>query len=742
MAVRRITLWLCAVAGLLACGHARAEMATLSLKPTIGKPADDAVTLTFGVTLPLGGRKVLRAELMLDAQNGVEVEDLKPLAPWYNSFDVTELTRAFANASGRMGVLRLKGLSKVKPGSIRLLVTCEGKAGDVPAQVKGLKVFHRAGQTFIVFNETDDRSSEAAPKWSALKAKLDAMDAKQVVRYLVFRHNKPIDAGNLHQAELLARVRPMSGYNVRGRSLDELICVLRKRAMGDAEFGRKIARSRYFSRFNANSPEMGEVPIGRFCIEDGKALPPKTGLYVHHPAKPGAAYYAVISSYAGRANTRDFSAENALAKPVTETVGAGHPVLQGQVNVSVFFDYPGRRLRYVQWAAPPLAHLPNQYYNWGVFVPRGYGKGGPKRLCLYFHDWHQRYLKMPWPHRQDQLIIAPHDAPYASFGIGYNDALGTLKPLKSGTVRPFFARRMDAALEWAVKTFQADPVRVCVGGNGYWGGTAALQYGVRRPGRIAYVMAGSSPDPNPRETPDKYVHYKRSRRSRPTPRGSIDRVWGRPEWKLPFDGMKKSIWDEADLPAFVRAAKRPVPYVSLGSGSMSVTWKQQTHLMIAYKETHNAFMSQFYWGGTGHVPLPAGRFEPRTDRPLLACWPLGYHPNAKFFEKNFFTGTRGYGSGSRLNNRIRWESETIVDTPEKIEMTIYSEPRISYAGSVTAATAVRNVQQFKPKPGETLAWKAGKQAGRITVGNDGLIVIQKLTFSRAPARLTITHLKN
>ena len=74
-------------------------------------------------------------------------------------------------------------------------------------------------------------------------------------------------------------------------------------------------------------------------------------------------------------------------------------------------------------------------------------------------------------------------------------------------------------------------------------------------------------------------------------------------------------------------------------------------------------------------------------------------------------------------------------------MTIYSEPRISYAGSVTAQTAVRNAQKFKPGPGEKLKWKAGRGGGEITVGQDGLILIPKLMFVRKPTRLVITRAK-
>jgi len=737
-------LALCAGLAAIGCASAGAEVATIGLKPTIGKPEGDAVTLTFHVTARLGGKRVLRAELALNGRNGVEVVGLKPLPPWYNSFDATELVRKWAAASGRAGVLRLKGVSKVKPESIRLLVTYEGEPANVPPQVKNLKVFHRAGQTFITFQEIDDRSADAAPKWADLKAKLDSMDAEKTVRYLVFRHDKPITAKSVAQAELLARVKPMSGYNVRGRSVDELITIVRRRAVDDAELARRLARTSELRRYTPDHPAMAAVPIGRLAVEDGVPLPVKTGLYVHHPAAAGRAYYAVVASVDGVANTRDFSAANSLAKPVDETVGTGVPVLQGEVNVTVFFDYPGRRLRYVQWAAPPLANLPDQYYNWGVFVPRGYGAAGPRRLTIFFHDGNQRYLKMPWPHRQDRVIIAPHDAPFPSFGIGYNDALGTLRPLERGVVRPFFARRVDAMLTWAIKKFNADTGRISCGGSGYWGGTAALQYGIRRPGRIAYVMADGSPDPDPAQTPDTYVRYPwRKGRPRPTPRRSIDRVWGRPEWKLKAESGK-TIWEEASLPAFVRASKRTLPYLSLGSGSMSVTWKQQTHLMIAYKETGNAFMSRFYWGGSGHVPLPARDFEPRADRPMLACWPLGYSPNAKFFKARFFTGERGYGGGSRLNDRVRWDTENVVDTPDRLELTIWSDSSMTYAGSVTARTTIRNAQKFRPAPGTKLKWSvAGKgrrakpQGGEITVDKHGLIVIPSLTFTRARTRLII-----
>ncbi|KKK75434.1 hypothetical protein LCGC14_2873750, partial [marine sediment metagenome] len=214
-----------------------------------------------------------------------------------------------------------------------------------------------------------------------------------------------------------------------------------------------------------------------------------------------------------------------VSAAIDEKPGAGEPVLQGAADVTVFFDYPGRRLQYVQWAAQGMANLPNQYYNWGVYVPRDYEVAKVKRLSVTFHDSQQRFLRPPWFHRGDTVLLSPHDFPFKSFGYGYHEALGTLRSFKQGSVRPYFGRRVDAVVDWALKKFGADATRVSCGGSGYWAGTAALQYGLRRFGRIAYVMADRHPDPDPRQT----VPGKGRRRGR-LPRLIMDASWGKPDW--------------------------------------------------------------------------------------------------------------------------------------------------------------------------------------------------------------------
>lgn len=764
MSWRTLGLGVLLVAGW--CGALGGEMVTCRLRPAPKDASEQRVR--FDLSAIPAGAAIYRADLLVrrtaeitgrDEEALVSIEivpvfessalkpsplELRP--PWFDRLDATDAARQWLKEKGHGAVL-VKACPRRDAAGTCLDVAYEGKAKDVPAPVKRLEVTHRAGQTFIVFEETDDRSADEAPSWSELKDRIEKMDARREVRYRVLRHTAPITPASLAKAEVLGDVKPMSAYNVRGRCVDQLIALHRRRAIDDTEFAKACARRDYFSNYHPDMPEMGELPVARLAIADGKPLPPRMGLYVHHPREAGKAYYAVVAVADGVANTL----ETAASGQIDETVGRGEPVFQGKPDVTVFYDYPGERRHYVQWAAPPLANLPNQYYNWGVFVPRGYGQAEAKRLSVFFHDARQRYLKPPWPHRQDTVLLSPHDGPYPSYGYGHHESLGTLRSLRQGRVRPTFGRRVDAVLDWAIETFGADPGRLSCGGSGYRGGTAALQYGIRRPGRIAYVMADDSPDPDPRQTPYEYSHYGRGDR-RTTLRPDLDAAWGRAEWNIPAENGKP-IWHEVNLVAFVleRGETETLPYLSLGAGSMHLTWKQETDLMKAYLKTRNAFMAEFFWGGKPHKPLPVGAdegdypFEPRSDRPVLACHVTERQPNPQFFEKQFETGERGYGAGSRLNTRPRWDAETIVDAVDRLEVTIYAAKRVVHAGSAEADVTLRNCRYFRPKPRERLRWsvtdpakKQERGRGETTVDASGLITLRNVPFGE-PARLVVRH---
>lgn len=668
---------------------------------------------------------------------------LRLLPPWYDALDATAVVRTWLREATGTGSFLVKTAPGWVPERTALEICFQGEASGAPSPVGGLHVRHRAGQTFITWRETEDPIPGETPSWGTLRRMLATLDDPHRVRYRIYRHSAPITRETIQEAEWLADVPPLSAYNVRGRSVDELIRAVRTRAIDDDGLAKKLARTGYFESYHPDMPEMDTVRIERFAIEDERPLRPGTGLYVHHPSSPGSAFYAVAISVDGVANLRDFPAENSLQTPVAEGVGPGVPVRQGEADVTVFFDFPGTRYRYVQWAAPPLAHLPGQYFNWGVFIPRELESATTRRLSVFFHDSRQRYLKPPWPHRQDTVLVSPHDSPWRSFGYGHHEALGTLRSFGQGRIQPFFARRVDAFLEWAREEFDADPGAVSCGGHGAWGGTAALQYGLRRSGHLAVVLADQAPDPDPAATPAEYRHYGRENEApRATHLGAMEAVWGRRSWGVPCEGGHP-VWDELDLPARVRSHRQQTfPFLSLGAGSMHVTWTQETELMKAYLETRNAFLAEFFWGSSEFLPLPSGPFDPRSDRPLLACRPCSpLFP--EFLEKHFRTGKRGYGGGSRLNTIPRWRNEDIVDEPDRFEVTIYGERRVSYGGSTRADTTLRNTRRFRPEAGARIRWQrieledeGRKTTGEVAVGEDGLVTVPAVEFGR-PARWTL-----
>jgi len=92
----------------------------------------------------------------------------------------------------------------------RLEVTYEGKPAGFPPAVRGLKVFHREGQTFITWYEVDPLITAEKATWGEIRTR-------------IYRHTKPINADSILQAELLATVGPLSCWNVNGRNTEYLI---------------------------------------------------------------------------------------------------------------------------------------------------------------------------------------------------------------------------------------------------------------------------------------------------------------------------------------------------------------------------------------------------------------------------------------------------------------------------------------------------------------------------------------
>ncbi|MHC4718640.1 MAG: hypothetical protein ACYS5V_16855, partial [Planctomycetota bacterium] len=187
-------------------------------------------------------------------------------------------------------------------------------------QVRGIRAFHRAGQTFVTFRETGPPPPQRLTWGQARRRLAESKDA-----YRLYAHTRRITARNIGRAVLVAEVGPLSGWNLKGRNVEYLIA----QAMIQSDAVGELARNYngYIRTWHMNHPRMDRYPLERLVIdEQAGPLEAGTGLFVVNPPKPGRRYYAVIACPDGEPDTADISAANSLAAPVAETVGPGEPV--------------------------------------------------------------------------------------------------------------------------------------------------------------------------------------------------------------------------------------------------------------------------------------------------------------------------------------------------------------------------------------------------------------------------------
>jgi hypothetical protein len=583
--------------------------------------------------------------------------------------------------------------------------------------VTGLRVLHRSGLTFIAWREIEDPFGRKAPALGELRAALARMEAVRSVRYRIYRHREPIDRRSIAGADLLAEVAPLSGWNPGGVSPDHVIHRRQLRAIEDGLYARGLASEPF--DVSPSSPELDEVAVRRLAIEDGTPLPSGTGLYVHRPDAAGKAYYAVATSIDGIASLADLGPGSSLSEPIAEETGAGDPVLQGEEDLKVFYDYPGRRLHYVQWCAPggaggpALANLPNRTHDWSVYVPpaaRGpEPPAAPLALGIYFHDWRGLYLRPRWQHSPDQVLVATADAPWPSFGYGYHESLGTLRSFSGGVVHDFTAARIDAFVEWVRREFRIDPARISCHGSGTLGGTAAIHFGLRHRDRTAWIVAGYF-DPDPGTCPPA---VEVDGRRLETHLSWMEAVWGRRAWDLPT-AAGISVWKDRDLTSVVKAGPElALPFLSIGAGTLSPVWRQQVPFLKALLEARQPLRAEFDWGGS---PPPYAPDHVRRDGLLPAVFP----ERMEFADRDYWMDAAvKYSSGGSINAGLRWDPRTVVDAPDRLEVT----------GRFGGAVTIRGARRFKPRPGEEIDWivETGphreKRLGRVKADARGLVTI-------------------
>ncbi|MFQ5808047.1 MAG: hypothetical protein ACE5JM_00385 [Armatimonadota bacterium] len=612
--------------------------------------------------------------------------------------------------------------------------------GQLPPQVTGLEVLHRAGQTFITWKEIEDVVGRDEVNWRELKSLLEGIDSERRVRYVVYRSSEPITSENLHEAEEIARVKPLSCWNVNGRNVE--------RPIDDFIATEPLLEHGQGNPFGNATPdgEYGlDCPIDRLVIQDGAApLPRGSGLYVHTPGRAGEAHYAVVTSIDGVQNTVALSPANATVRPVAETDGAGEPVLQRVLPPGPLWSYAEERLHYVRWVAPPYGNLPSQYYNWSVGIPEELGTSVPLELNL--HRDNGSYWRTQYRLERDSIVLSPHDFPLRTWWYGYNENQGTLKSLKAGRIHNYTERRLLAFIDWAVKRWPIDRNRIVVTGVRWSGGSGALRLGIRHPEVFSLVVAGHAV---PEMT---YLLTDLNDTRRDKGRFNVlEDMWGKIEWGLKT-ASGENVWEALDLNRHV-AALPPAAELPMVAMTSDASWKPCHRFYSLMLEKRHAILANFTWGGQKMAPVSANSTWPDAIRQDVRRNRLMVAFKGATADDTLATGRQG-----EFNWPYRWRPETVVDEPGRCEVTVYHQGKYGGREPPKADVSLRWLQSFKVQPGMAYRWTVTplpakddgsvggprrgepptETSGQVTVGEDGVLTIPGVDIGRAGSHLVIT----
>ncbi len=631
-------------------------------------------------------------------------EPLALLPPRYKAFDATEAVRRALRAGERVVRFSVASFPGYQPKGTRLDVTCTARPRHAIAKVRGIEVWHRAGQTFITWREHDPPITEGTvtfARWKELLAQL--AQAKHEIRYRIYRSAEPITAKTIARAELVDEVGPLTCWN------PEFYGVYPKK----------------------------EQTVPRYVVRDGQApVAPGTGIYVRTCRKPGKAYYAVSVAIDGEEDLSQFDGGNSTSEPVLEVAGQGVPVLQRVVNPEKHFHYvTGATLYYfVRWEAPPNCNLPSRPFDYLVAVPAELPRPAPAGLHL--HCWGGSLdggYGWWYNARQGALLVATNQIPY-DWWTGYHECWHTWRSWADGVVRGYTQRRLFSFLDWAATRWEIDQSRVFVAGSSM-GGSGAPNVGIRWAHRVAWVVS--------------WVGVHTPARS-PGFRGSYERVYGKLEWGLKFENTNIPAFTYYDDTWYLREhpqAETPLICFSNGKNDKGIGWPQARDFWRALQETRRPHV--FLWGQAGHGqrarlpgPKPTERdllLDVRCDRTLPAFSNCSLDDNPG-------DGDPADGDPKGQSNLyLYWltDEREIVDEPQRWALTLclcQSAP----AEQCTVDVTPRRCQRFKPRPGERFAWRntslaTGKvvQTGEVQADRWGLVTLPQVIVSKGKNRVEI-----
>jgi len=661
--------------------------------------AEGARTMTVDLSPVPAGTKVYRARLVFLAGSGYDVEaagkNLALVEPYCLWFDATDAVQSWVAGNAGSGVFTVRGGGEYQPEDVYLEIAYEGKLTDKPRQVTGLNVFHRHGQTFLTWREIEDiAGGKEDVTWGEMVEKVRDCNPmvgiipkwpKREIRYSVYRHDRPITAANLHEAQFIHDV-----------------------AQGSVYAEDSIAKGRH----GEHGPvylKSGQV-LRRVMLGKDEFLPPGTGYHWVQVPRSGKAYYAVVTSINGVENTADFSAAN-TAGPLDEKAGPPVPMLVAEriTPVRGSEDAEFHERWYSYWCRAPLSAHPRRYDVVLYFCPQRLAKPAPLRIVR--ESWNYGPESRVQPEAIEHLILTHTlDLPIA-FRMGMASFHYNLRSPEQAAWQPWPMRRQEALIEWLSREFEIDRNRVTVA-LGAWG-----MMEIEHPELYAMIQGYGQP-----EVTKGFQCWNRARGVWGDPGVYV----GRPEAENPFvrsDFSRYVLQDPAkETPFFVMYPIRSAHLTEMGWPALPRFWR-------AMMDSKHPFV--YNWQVEDRPT-----FRRDASVPAFANCSLDGNPGNGDLRQ-------GMTFDTPINSWLTWEGETIVDEPDRWEMTLWLDDSAPL-DRCTVDLTPRRLQRFKPRPGQRFRWnntlvEGGRAVGSGTATADrwGLLTIEQLTVTKAKHRVAI-----
>ena len=684
---------------------------------------------------PVQPPRVYEVQRLLAGKPVPSKEPLKLAPPWYRALDVSDVVRRWIASPKRNRGFAVERFEGLLPDRTYLEIMYEGRSGAVPGAAQALRAVHHDGQTFIIWKEHPDfrpdpneivwvkrfaeRGDELAPgagtghagmpnhpaitlralrrlQGLALRIKpsgFQGIKALQRIRevphitYRIYRHDRPINPRNLYDAEPIAEVPPLSGF--------------------DPEVYKIHFRGEYLDQW-----EDPNSVIPTYCVDKGVPLQPGEGLYVHTVRRAAESYYAVTVALAGTENMMDLAA-GSLLKPVDEKPATPQPVLQWIQEDRYKKAIPEHWYRY--WAAPPYANLPSRSLRLAVAVGDKFAEPGPLTIGTISGAFNVREsIRVPKDDAATILIQRQLDWLPALF---YNEGRGTLRGQADAKVDYFCERYMSFLIQWIMGRQTIDRSRIS---------GELLHFGLRHPEIFTRMSFGT---------------YTAAYDVRFAPGGpSMPRVLG-PQGIRTAKG--EDAWKMYSVAEYVNTYPgRDIPFLLCISG----TGKDRGHTSeFGWQDDPRG------WRGLLAARQPfVAAWSTHPPRELTQAFEkMRWDGTIPAFSNGSLDDNPGNGDPADgdyygcINGWLLWDDRKQTDEKDAWETTVWLVASCP-ENTCTVDVTPRHCKSFKPKPGETFTWTntsvaGGKRVARGTVKADkwGLVTVPAAAVTKTRNRIRI-----